>query len=87
MINPAIGNLIRNKRVEMNLTQTDVATLLGHDAPQFISLVERGLSKAPINMLGKLSVILKLNRKFIIDLLVSDYSAHVNSEFNKGALL
>lgn len=58
-----LGILVREYRQEKGLTQLDLARRLGFDSPQFISLFERGLSKIPLNVLGKLITILGIPEK------------------------
>jgi len=43
-----IGNLIKNKRNKLGITQIQIAKELGFTSPVFISLIESGKSKLPL---------------------------------------
>ncbi|MBL7544294.1 MAG: helix-turn-helix transcriptional regulator [Bdellovibrionaceae bacterium] len=79
-LNQKIGEIIRQKRVAKNMTQLQLSTLLGYESTQFISLFERGLSKVPLNVLGKLSVILEIPAKRFQNLLVADFKNKLQTE-------
>lgn len=53
-----IGGLIRAERCRQGMTQLTLSHKLGYDSVQFVSLFERGFSKCPPPVLGKLSIIL-----------------------------
>ena len=55
-----LGNLIREFRVSSEWTQLQLAEKLGYDSAQFVSLFERGISKIPLETLGKLIILLKI---------------------------
>lgn len=65
---PSIGAYIRQKRIEQDLTQDEVATYLGYGTPQFISNIERNLARPPVDALQKLISLLKLNVNTTVDL-------------------
>ncbi len=79
-----IGELIKEKRESAGLTQSQLAQKLGYDSPQFVSLVERGLSKPPYEMIGKLVVLVGLPEKRIIKFLNNEFSSELLSEIEKG---
>lgn len=85
MINKEIGQLIRDRREELNMTQLDLANHLGYGSTQFVSLFERGLSKVPLKVLGKVAVVLKMNQKQLKKILIDNESAYIVSEFEQGA--
>ncbi len=62
----SIGEFVKTERVNQKKTQLQIAYLLGYDSMQFVSLFERGLSKIPSIVLGKLIVILKLPEKKVL---------------------
>ncbi len=43
----AIGNLVREKRLEQDLSQLDLALELGYTHGNFIGMVETGIAKFP----------------------------------------
>lgn len=78
------GELIRSKRIEKGLTQAELSQLLNYPNPQFVSLIERSLSKIPLTTLGRLIQILDLNEEQIILRLVDEYTQNVRQEIRKG---
>ncbi|MBL7557515.1 MAG: helix-turn-helix domain-containing protein [Bdellovibrionaceae bacterium] len=80
----ALGTLIRNYRQDKEMTQLDLAKKLGYDSTQFISLFERGVSKVPHNILGKLIVILGIPEKLVLQILIKDYETSLKSEISAG---
>ena len=56
-----IGIMILEARKSKGLSQSEVARALGHKTPQFVSFMERGISKAPLNTCKKLNKILGLD--------------------------
>lgn len=79
-----LGGLIRAYRIKSNLTQLDLSKMLGYDTTQFVSLFERGLSKVPLNTLGKLIVILGIPEKKITDSLIRAYRENLQTEISSG---
>ena len=75
-----IGELVRKYREKAGLTQLDLSEKLGYDSPQFVSLFERGLSKIPLNTIGKISSILGIPEKIILDTLVETYRSTVKEK-------
>ena len=79
-----IGNLVRKYREKAGLTQLDLSTKLGYDSPQFVSLFERGLSKIPMETIGKLVIILGIPEKLILDALVEAYRDTLKEKMKSG---
>lgn len=79
-----IGSLIREYRTKKGLTQADLAEILGHETSQFVSFIERGISKTPLQTLGQLIVILGLPEKKILEALVTDYKSTLSKEITAG---
>lgn len=79
-----IGNTIRAYREKKGMTQLELARLLGYDTSQFVSLFERGLSKAPLEVLGRLVVILGLPEKNFKSLILKDFQDEVNERLRNG---
>ncbi len=61
------GEYFRQKRVEQNLTQSDLAQALGYSSPQYVSNYERGLCDPPFAKLPLIARLLKIPSKIIID--------------------
>lgn len=75
-----IGTIIRTHRTKADMSQLELSRHLGYDSTQFISLFERGLSKCPVKVLGKLCKILDIDQDWMSDLLIQDYKAKVLKE-------
>lgn len=56
-----LGNTIRELRVSKKITQAELASKLGHETSQFVSFMERGISKVPAKTLGQISAILGIS--------------------------
>lgn len=78
------GEMLRKKRVEKGLTQAELSDKLNYANPQFISLMERGLSKVPLNTMGRLIDVLGLDEDAVVHHLVRDYEMTVRQELRKG---
>lgn len=82
-----IGLVIKKRRLELNMTQLELSKSLGYESMQFVSLFERGLSKVPINTLGKIFVVLKFTRTQelnIINDLLKSYEKDLMLNLVKG---
>lgn len=80
-----LGLFLRARREKLGLMQADLATFLGYDSTQFVSLFERGLSKVPLDKLGLIAEFLNIPKKKLIKALVSEYQKKVESEINRKA--
>lgn len=79
-----IGQTVRNYREKKNMTQLDLAKILGYETSQFVSLFERGLSKVPMEVLGQLVVILGIPEKNFKSLLLKDFELDLSAKINTG---
>ena len=71
-ISEHIGKICQQYRIKNNLTQNEVAELIGVE-PRHISQIERGLSKGSIDTLIKLCNVYKISPDIILyDLLDDD---------------
>ncbi len=75
-----LGRLIKAERQKLNLTQLEVSHELGYDSAQFLSLMERGISKVPRPVMKKLISILDLNRSEMIQLIQADFVKTLKEE-------
>jgi transcriptional regulator with XRE-family HTH domain len=64
-----LGKFIREKRIELNFTQQDLATALDY-SPQFIANWERGASSPPAHAIHKIVKILNISEEEILQILV-----------------
>lgn len=70
-----LGSFLKNKRVQLGLTQSEVAQKLGYSSPQFISNVERGLCAPPLKSLKKITELLQIDPKDLMSLILSEQQA------------
>lgn len=82
--NIKIAELVKSYRLKNSMTQLQVAKQLGYDSMQFVSLFERGVSKVPVETLGKLSVILGIPEAKITNLLVTQFKLDYYKKFDAG---
>ncbi|HPI41406.1 MAG TPA: helix-turn-helix transcriptional regulator [Pseudobdellovibrionaceae bacterium] len=83
-VHKELGSIIREYRTRSNFTQLELSQMLGYDTTQFVSLFERGLSKVPLNTLGKLIVILGIPERKITESLVRAYRENLLNEISLG---
>lgn len=82
-----IGTFLKNKRIENNLTQKDIAVKFELSSTQFISNWERGISLPPANYLPTLCQLLNIEPKILIRMILekteSELTAHFRPATNK----
>ncbi len=83
--NSDTGNQWRLLRERAGLTQAEVADNLGYSTPQFISNVERGRCRYPIEKLGKIKKIYRLSNDQIVNLILADERLSILKVFRKSA--
>lgn len=66
------------------MTQMELATKLGYDSPQFVSLFERGFSKVPAETLGLLITLLELPEDKIFNLLITEHAEDLKRNLKAG---
>jgi len=59
-------------REKTGLTQKDVSEALGYSTPQFISNVERGRCRFPVEKLPKIRKMYRMSVEQVVDLFVSE---------------
>ncbi len=62
-----LGNYLKEKRVEANLTQGQIAETLGLESPQFISNIERGKCAIPMHIMRCLVKEYKIDKNDFLD--------------------
>lgn len=82
--NSEIARLLKKKRIEAGLTQSEVADMLGYTSSQFISNWERGLAKPPAFMLKSLAKIYKMDAKVLLDMLLESVTKNIEREFHRS---
>ena len=83
-INLELGALVREYRQRANMTQLELANRLGYESMQFVSLFERGLSKIPLKVIGKLVIILGIPEKKITKNIIDTFANEVISQIDEG---
>ncbi|MBC7743372.1 MAG: helix-turn-helix transcriptional regulator [Bdellovibrionaceae bacterium] len=79
-----LGQVVKDFRAKAHLTQKDLAEKLGYNIPQFISLMENGHSKIPLNVLGELISFLKIPEKMVLDILLETYKKEAREQISSG---
>ena len=67
------------KRIRGKMTQKDFSELLGYDNPQFISLMENGHSKIPVECICKLKR-LGINVRPLMKAVVKDFEINLKEQ-------
>ncbi|MFZ3228954.1 MAG: helix-turn-helix transcriptional regulator [Pseudobdellovibrio sp.] len=83
-INRELGALAREYRIKANMTQLELANKLGYESMQFVSLFERGISKIPLKVIGKLIIILGIPEKKITKSLIDVFTTDINEQISEG---
>lgn len=76
-----LAGFLKEKRVAVGLTQSEVAKKLGYSSPQFVSNWERGLANPPVFVLRDLTKMYKVTADTMFDLLVDDVKSELHREF------
>ena len=81
-----LATLIKEKRVEhpRKYSQSELSKILGYKNGQFISNVERGLCSIPLKMLGKISIVLDINRDHLKRAMLEDFEATMDNYIEKS---
>jgi transcriptional regulator with XRE-family HTH domain len=67
-----MGVYLREKREQKGLTQAQVALQLGYGSPQFISNIERGVSRVPVKSLRYFIQLYGLGINEVIELILDE---------------
>lgn len=68
-------------RERAKLTQRDVSDALGYSTPQFISNVERGRCRFPIQKLSKIRKLYRLSVDQVVELIVTEERQGLSKAF------
>lgn len=79
-----LARYIRTRRLELGLTQREVAEALGYK-PQFVTNWERGSSRPPERALRPLCKALRIKRGTMLGLLEADASEHFRTILRGGS--
>jgi transcriptional regulator with XRE-family HTH domain len=72
-----LGSFVKNRRLQLGLTQIQLSNLMGYKSGQLVSNLERGLSGIPFEKVGLMASILKVSNDTIIDQMVEDFRINV----------
>lgn len=86
-LNQELAKVVKEFRIKKGMTQLELSEKLGYETPQFISIMERGLAKIPLNVIGQLVVILEVPEKKITRLLIEAYKEEVLAQLHQGKTL
>lgn len=75
---------LKEKRIQVGLTQSEVAKKLGYSSPQFVSNWERGLANPPVFVLRDLTKMYKVPVDELFDLIVEDFKQELQRELSAG---
>ncbi len=67
-----LGKYLKQRRVDSNYSQVELADKLGFSSGQFVSNWERGVCAPPGDTLHKLIGMLKLDREKIVEAMIED---------------
>lgn len=74
-----IGRVLQEQRKKIGLSQGDVAKQLGYVNINFISMIESGKSKIPVNKIDSLVMAYQLRPDFTLAVLQCQYSDHLET--------
>ena len=61
------SDIVSARRSELSLLQTELAKLLGYKNANFISILEKGKSKIPLDDAGEIARVLEMDEKWFIE--------------------
>lgn len=74
-----LGKLIYDLRIKNNLSQGQLAKLLGYKTGQYISNIERGTCGLPPHKIKLAAAILKVDSKVIRCAIIQDFNEYLRS--------
>jgi transcriptional regulator with XRE-family HTH domain len=78
------GSQWKSLRERAGLTQRDVSDSLGYSTPQFISNVERGRCRFPVQKLPRIKKLYKLSNDQVIELFLTEEKVSLLRVFKRG---
>ena len=80
-----LGKLLKQQRIQKNLTQGDVSKLLGYSSPQFVSNWERELARPPMETMGKLLDLYGIDKREFVEFWVEEQRSIITHILYKKA--
>ncbi|MCM2281315.1 MAG: helix-turn-helix domain-containing protein [Bdellovibrionaceae bacterium] len=78
-----LSAFLRDKRIELNMTQLQASRALGHSSPQYISNFERGLCEPSLETAMKLCELYGIPRKQLYEIMVELYQQEMSDKIFK----
>lgn len=75
-----IGQLIKEARLKKKMTQLQLGQVVGYTNSNFISVIEQGRQKCPVNTLGVICLALKIDPLLVRRMLVDDHHFKITRE-------
>ena len=85
MDSTSVAKLLRERRVKLGISQSDLAKLLGYSNPQYVSNWERGLCSPPWGKIRRLLAELELHQSEFIEVYMDDYKRVLKKQLGIGA--
>lgn len=80
-----IGQLVKKRRLELNITQGKLSRLLGYDHAQIISNIERDVCSVPRSKLKKLCRVLMIDQSTLYNVLVATKAKQIAKDIGLTA--
>lgn len=77
------GLMLREKRCMAGWTQANLAKKLGVGS-SYVSMLEHGRTRAPLDIIGKLARMLRMDRRTVLLMISNDLADKAEIEFNVG---
>ena len=77
-----LNDYLKQKRLDSNLSQLDVAKVLGYSSPQFVSNWERGLVSPPLETIAVLIELYKIPANEVISRILEETKEHLESSLS-----
>lgn len=78
----SLGDFLRAARIKAGFSQNELAAKLGYEAPQSISIWERGMGQPSADRYQKIVRTLKLNKTTFKAILLKNYERELNRTLN-----
>lgn len=75
----SIGHFLKEKRVEVGLTQNELSKIFGYTSSQFISNIERDLAQPPLKTLKFYMRVLKISEEEMYSIMSENYNQLLRS--------
>ncbi|MCW2248519.1 transcriptional regulator with XRE-family HTH domain [Azospirillum fermentarium] len=73
------GDIIGQRRKELHMTQTEIARKMGYRNPNFLSMMESGTSRVPLERCQEIADILEMDQIWFLQRVLADHFPGVAS--------